>query len=211
MNSGIKSKEIQLSDRFWSWFVENNNKYLFINQIDSIEIKEQLFNEFTEQLHRYCDKLFYEIGGHPHDTEVELIITAEGVSENFRKVELLVNSAPLIKDWKIIAFKPTMGKGFKTIINGKEFDPAKIIFIPLDNEENPTGVGIHVCYPDYTDEERTTFVNGTYIALDCLLGEKSTTLDIDYLDVIRTPANITEYVFRHLEDIQEYIVEKKKK
>ncbi|MHC1776436.1 MAG: hypothetical protein AB9834_13620 [Lentimicrobium sp.] len=208
MNSGNKS-EIQLSEQFWSWFKENNNKYLFLNQIDPIEIKEKLVDEFAEQLHRFCDELFFEIGGHPNDQKVELIITAEGVFKNFEKVELLVNSAPQMEDWKIIAFKPPMGKGFKTAIDGKEFDPSKIIFIPLNNEEDPKGVGIHVCYPDYTKEERPTFVNGTYIALDCLIGEKSTTLDIDYLDVIRTPDNISEYDIRHLEDIQEYIDEKK--
>jgi hypothetical protein len=207
MKSKPEIKEKILIDRFWAWFKENGNRYLFMNQIDSQEIKDKLLDEITIELHKYCDKLFFEIGGHPDKGPVELIITAEGIKENFNKVEQLVSSAPSIKDWEIIAFKPAMGKGFITEFMGKKFDPSKIIFVPLTNKEDPNEVGLQVCYTDYNEDEREIFVNGTYIALDCLIGEKSTTLDIDYMDIIKTPKNITEYNFRHLEDIKEYIDE----
>ena len=39
--------------------------------------------------------------------------------------------------------------------------------------------------------------------------EKSTALDIDYLEVTKTPDNIGRYDFRHLENIKEFIDEKK--
>jgi len=194
---------------FWNWFEKNNKNYLFLNQIDSQETKDKLLDEFLIQLHKYCDKLYFEVGGHPEDNNVELIITAEGNVEYFDKVENLVNAAPEIKDWTVIAFKPPMGKGFRTNYGGKIFDPSKIIFIPLNNEEIPNGVGLQVCFSDYNDDERNIFITGTYIAIDCLIGEKSASLDIDYLDVVMTPEDIGKYDFRHLEDIKEYIDEKK--
>lgn len=207
----FKSKKINNKSTidFWDWFEKNNKRYLFLNQIDSQETKDKLLDEFLKELHTYCDKLYFEIGGHPEDNNVELIITAEGNVNFFDKVEKLVISAPKIKDWVVIAFKQPMGKGFKTNYGGKEFDPSKIIFIPLNNKDKPEGVGLQVCYPDYIEEERDIFINGTYIALDCLIGEKSTTLDIDYLDVKKTPNDISKYDFRHLEDIGEFIEEKK--
>ena len=204
-----KDKKINKIEEFWIWFTENNKQFLFLNQIDSREIKDKLLDDFIKELHKYCDKLYFEIGGHPEDNNVELIITAEGNVDYFDKVEELVDSAPKLKDWQIIAFKPPMGKGFKTNYHGKEFDPSKIIFIPLNHEDDPKLVGLQVCYPDYSDGERDIFINGTYIAIDTLIGEKSTALDINYLEVVRTPENIKDYDFGHLEDIKEYIEEKK--
>jgi len=204
-----KRKEDYKIAEFWNWFEKNNKSYLFLNQIDSQELKDKLLDDFQIQLHKYCDKLYFEIGGHPEDDNVELIITAEGDVDYFEKVEELVNSAPKVKDWSVIAFKPAMGKGFSTNYGGKVFDPSKIIFIPLNNKDVPTGVGLQICFPDYNDDERNVFLTGTYIAIDCLIGEKSTALDIDYLDVTKTPDDIGKYDFRHLEDIKEFINEKK--
>ncbi len=103
-----------------------------------------------------------------------------------------------------------MGPGFKTEFRGHEFDPGKTIFIPLNNKQNPRAIGLHICYPDYEIEEREIFVQGTYIMIDALIGEKSTATDINYMDVIRTPENISEYNFRHLSELQDFINEKKK-
>jgi hypothetical protein len=64
------------SDSFWSWFKQHHRKYSFINQVD-LSVKEDLLNAFSEELHKYCDKLFFEIGGEPEECR-ELIITAEG-------------------------------------------------------------------------------------------------------------------------------------
>jgi hypothetical protein len=203
-----KQNELKKIEDFWSWFNLNNKKYLFLNQIDSEEVKEKLLDDFNIELHKYCENLFFEIGGHLDQTQ-ELIITAEGNKEYFQKVDDLVASAPKIKDWDIVAFKPPMDKGFIINIEGKEFDPSKIIFIPLNNKDRPTAIGMHVCYPDYIDKERNLFATGTYLMLDTLLGEKSSTLDIDYLDIIRTPDNIGNYDFKHLSDIREYISNKK--
>jgi hypothetical protein len=203
----MKDKE-EKSDKFWSWFNENNRKYLFINQVDEDE-REILLDEFINKLHEYNENLFFEIGGHPEDINVELIITAEGVIEYFDDVEWLVEKSPNIKGWKIIAFKPPMGTGFKTKYRNFEFDPKTIIFIPLDHGENPRAIGIRICFPEFEEDLKDIFTNGSYLMLDVLLGEKSVALDINYLDVVRTPDDIGDYPFLHLSEIQEYIKEKK--
>lgn len=195
-------------NRFWNWFEKNQHQYLFLNQVDEVE-KERLLNEFLENLHIYCDGLFFSIGGHPKDEKIDIIITAEGIIEHFDKVEQLVKKAPKLKDWKVIAFKQPGDPGFKIDFGNREFDPDQTIFIPLISEEDPNAIGIHVCYPDYDEEDRSLFMSATFLMLDALIGEKATSLDIHYLDVINTPDDIGNYDFMHLSNIGEYIKEKK--
>jgi len=196
----------QKAEKFWNWFGQKQNKFLFLSEVSEIE-KENLLDEFLKELHNYHDEIYFEIGGHPDDEKVELIISAEGFLKNFPAVEMLVECAPIYKNWDVIAFKPPMGKGFKLNFGGKVFDPEKIIYIPLSAKENPKAVGVNVCYSDFEESEREVFINGTYLILDTILGEKSTTLDIDHLEVIKTPENISDYDFRHLSEIATYIAE----
>jgi hypothetical protein len=194
--------------RFWEWFEKNNQKFLFLNDTTDYA-KQKLLDEFLSQLHLFNKNLFFIIGGDPNNSKMELIITADGIVEYFQNVEDLVKMAPTLKDWKITAFKPAMGPGFRTEFRGHEFDPEKIIFIPLNNKQNPQAVGLHICYPDYSKEQREIFVQGTDIMIDALIGEKATALDIHYMDVIGTPENISDYNFKHLSELQDFINEKK--
>tara|TARA_R110002049_G_scaffold297516_1_gene486500 strand:- start:3316 stop:3969 length:654 start_codon:yes stop_codon:yes gene_type:complete len=200
--------EDEKAERFWTWFTKSQNRFLFLSEIDGEE-KENLLDEFLIELHKFNENIYFEIGGHEDDEKVELIISAEGQMEFFPAVEKLTSCAPDYKSWEIIAFKPAMGKGFSLDYRGKKFDPEKIIFIPLNSKSNPNSIGLNICYPEFEESEEEIFVNGTYLILDTILGEKSTTLDIDYLEVIKTPENIAEYNFGHLSDIAEYIADRK--
>jgi len=207
-SKGRPNSPEEKADSFWDWFRKNQNPFLFITSV-SVEEKDRMLNDFLAQLHSYDERLYFEMGGHPDDQQVELIITAEGNAEAFPAVELLVDRAPDLESWKVIAFKPPMGTGFTTEYGGHVFDPEKIIFIPMKNPNQPQAVGIKVCYPDYREEERNTFIHATYIMLDVILGEKSCADDIDFLDAVETPANISEYPFRRLSTIKSYIDEVK--
>lgn len=202
-SKGPKSPE-EKADTFWKWFVKNQNPFLFITSVSPQE-KDRMLNEFLEKLHAFDENLYFEMGGHPDDQKVELIITAEGNVEAFPSVEFLVGRAPEFESWEVIAFKPPMGTGFTTEYGGYTFDPEKIIFIPMKNPNNPQAVGIKVCYPEYNEAERATFINATYIMLDVMLGEKSCAEDIDFLDAVQTPENISDYPFRSLSSISAYI------
>ena len=193
---------------FWKWFSKNKSNYLFLDTVSQDE-KGRLLDLFIKELHKYSEHLYFEIGGHPDDEKIDLIITAEGVREHFRTAEFLVDKAPSFSDWQIIALKPPMGSGFKVKLGPHEFEPNKTIFIPLSSEEEPDGIGIQVCYPNYTEEEQNIFTNGTFFMLDVILGEKSVALVINYIDVVKTPEEIVKHPFMHLSEIKEYIDTKK--
>ncbi len=193
---------------FWKWFTKNKSSYMFLDQVSQDE-KGKLLDVFIKELYKYSKNVYFEIGGDPKDEKIDLIITAEGVRAYFETVEFLVDKAPKFKDWKVIAFKPPLGIGFKVKLGTYEFEPNKTIFIPLSSEEEPNGIGIKVCFPDYTQEEQNIFTNGTFFMLDIILGEKSVALDIDYIDVVKTPEDILNHPFMYLSEIKKFIDKKK--
>lgn len=199
---------INKEKRFWKWFTKNNSKFLFINEVEP-DIKEQLLDEFLQELHRVNSGLYFQIGGHPDNKKVELIISAEGVREFFPAVELLIAEAPELDNWEFIAFKPAQGTGFVTEFAGRKFDPDKIDFIPLENHNDPSLVGVRVIFPDFSEQERDVFIGGTYQVIDTIIGERATTLEIDYLDITVTPNDISEQPTLKLAQLAEYISKKK--
>lgn len=194
---------------FWNWFDANNHKFLFINEVDDEE-REKFLDEILERLHDYCPELYFEIGGHPDIVKVDFIITAEGYVEYFGFVEKLAAAAPDFDNWNIIAFKPPMGNGFLTVYENEEYDPNKTVFLPLDNDSDPTAVGLKICFSDYEKSSHEKFLTIAYIMLDTLIGEKAASLDVDYLDVIKTPENLEDYTYDYLPEVASFISSKKR-
>lgn len=193
---------------FWDWFKKNNAKYFFLNQIDDEEEREKLLNEFMEQLHKYSEKLFFEIGGHPDETQ-DLIITAEGNMDYFAKVEELVNKAPQIKNWNIIAFKPPVDSNFVTEYNGVKIDPLKAWFMPLENKNAPKQLGLKIYTLDYSPSRNNDYLTAAYIALDSLLGEKSSALNVQHVEVAELLNDFQKEKLISLSQLPQYLKWKK--
>lgn len=165
---------------FWDWFKANEAKFFFLNQISDTDEKDRILEEFLHHLHKYCDQLFFEIGGHPNDKQ-DLIITAEGNSALFDKVETLVNQAPLLEYWNLIALKPAIGNS--TIeYNEIKLDPHTIYFIPLSSNASKK-IGIRLYIEDYDPANLKDFLTAAYLLLDNILGERSNALHIGHLEI----------------------------
>ncbi|MGB0431118.1 MAG: hypothetical protein ACPGLV_11640 [Bacteroidia bacterium] len=193
-------------ESFWNWFIENQSQYLFIKQVNEGE-RNRLLNTFLDKLHSYNENLYFEIGGNSIEHKVDLVISADGIIEHFDSVEKLVNKAPNLTDWNIIAFKPPKPEDTTLEVDGISFDAQKIIFIPLTSDDAPGSVAIRVCFAEFNEDQIELYTSATFLLLDALIGEKETALKIDYLDVVKTPENINDYPFLHLSNISDYIKE----
>ncbi|MDQ6904050.1 MAG: hypothetical protein M3139_13695 [Bacteroidota bacterium] len=189
--------------QFWKWFQDNNKAYLLLNDVEG-DVKEGLLNDFEEQLHNYCDQIYFEIGGEP-DEDQELIITAEGDQIYFGKVEELINAAPQISGWKFIAFKPSIPGHFKSMWDDLELNTEEMWFLPLVNEKN-NDLGIRIRLKNHDlikdNEILTTLL---YKMLDTILGEKAFSLNIKYVDTDLQPDDPEAERMYPILELQEYI------
>ena len=191
------------TSQFWNWFKDNNKSYTFLNSVDE-EVKEQLLDKFLKQLHSYCDKLYFEIGGFP-DEDQELIITAEGDKNYFDKVEHLINNAPQIDGWTFIAFKPPTPDHFKSKWADLELNTEGMWFLPLSNENNQD-LSIRVFFNNQDlIKENATLTPLLYKMLDTIVGEKSFALDINYVDSDLLPDDPEEEGLYPILELPEYI------
>lgn len=192
-------------ENFWNWFSKNSSKFLDINLEKNKDIKEELLDILLFKLHEYSDGLYFEIGGTPGVYPQELIITAQGDEEFFAAVEKLVTSAPVINGWEIIAFKPEMGCDFITEYKEIVLDPKKIWFLPLDNKKDFHFLGLRVYMPDFEFSKKQLYLEGVYILLDVILGEKSSVLDVNYVDIDLLSVNPEEHCLIELCSLPDYI------
>jgi hypothetical protein len=190
--------------QFWQWFKENNKAYLFINQVEP-EIKENLLNAFMERLHEYCDKLYFEIGGHP-DEKQELIITADGNTDYFKQVEDLIMQAPQIEQWSFIAFIPPRDVYFQMNYEGVILKPEEMWFQPLIHQDDPSAIGLNICTRNYELVKNNEFFEpAVYKILDTILGEKVSALDVDYVSFGQLPDDPEDEGMLELSLLPDYI------
>ena len=192
------------STDFWEWFKKNNSQYFFLNQIDDESERERVMDLLLEKLHQFSDQLYFLIGGHPDDTQ-DLIITAEGNVDYFSKVEELVNAAPALDNWNIIAFKPQAEEPFTINYNKAKIDTSKAQFIPLENKKQPELLGLRLIVDEYSIDNKQDFLNAAYEVLDTLLGEKLNALYIKHVEVTGTQLNNLQSASIPLSDLPRYI------
>lgn len=191
------------TSQFWNWFKDNNKAYVFLNSVDG-ETKEKLLNDFLEQLHKYCDNIYFEIGGYP-DEDQELIITAEGDKNYFDQVEELVNAAPKIDGWTFIAFKPPMPDNFESKWDDLELNTENMWFLPLLNGKS-RDLGIRVCFSNQDlIKDNETLAPLLHKMLDTIVGEKSFAIDIQYVNTDLLPDDPEEEGLYPILDLPKYI------
>lgn len=198
MNPGI---------RFWEWFEQNQAQFLFVHQVDELE-QQRMLNEFTQKLKEFNPELYFVIGT-VTESDQELTITAEGNKDQFLSVLELVNCAPDINGWNIIAYKQPKGVDFTIEFKEHVIDPRNLYFRPLATKADPSALGIRVALPNYTQSNREQLMDVTYLILDTLLGEISFAEDISYIDIIGMSEDMNESPFIPLERLAEFIEWKK--
>jgi hypothetical protein len=192
--------------QFWKWFKENNSAYIFINQIEDVNEKERLLDNLMNQLHKYSDKLYFQIGGHPQEDQ-ELIITAEGNSDYFHTVEELIAHAPPLDNWRFIAFlQPNSDNDFHINYEGVVLASNEMWFLPLDHEDSPSLIGLRICIKNYDSLKNNQWLQPTvYKIVDTLVGEKAFALDIDYIEIDELPEEPKEDGMIELTGLSSYI------
>jgi hypothetical protein len=174
---------------FWNHFKENNFVFLLLNEIPKDELKIH-FDKLIYLLHQYNKDLDLIIKN--KNKGAELIITANGNPYLFKEVELLVHLAPVVERWKITAFLQPESNLIKYENStdkpleyyGIHLKISEMYFIPLENQEKETDLGIKVFiknYIIYKDNPRLR--EAVYVHIEHLIGEKSFANDIAFIEI----------------------------
>jgi hypothetical protein len=180
---------------FWNHFQQNNFVFLLLNEIPKDELKIH-FDRVIERLYQYNKDLDLIIKNKKKGAE--LIITANGNPYLFKEVELLVYHAPVIERWKITALlqpdlniekyengtdKPLDYYGITLRIN-------EMYFIPLENPNKPTDLGIRVLLKNYiVHKDNPRLREAVYFLIENLIGEKSFANNIAFIEIRQLEGN----------------------
>lgn len=174
---------------FWNHFQQNHFVFLLLNEIPKDELKTH-FDKLIEILHQYNKDLNLIIKNKKNSAE--LIITANGNPYLFKEVELLVHHAPVIERWKITAFlqpdlnieKYENGTDKPLEYFGISLKISDMYFIPLENPDKPTDLGIKVLLKNYiVHKDNPRLREAVYVLIEHLIGEKAFANDIAFIDM----------------------------
>lgn len=184
-----KKNNMKIINTFWNHFQQNNFVFLLLNEIPKEELKTH-FDKLIEILHQYNQDLDIIIKNKTKGGE--LIITANGNPYLFKEVELLVHHAPVVERWKITAFlqpetnltKYENGTDKPLEYYGITLRISEMYFIPLENPNKPTDLGIKVLLKNYiVHKDNPRLREAVYVHIEHLIGEKSFANDIAFIEI----------------------------
>lgn len=205
-NNNFKSKSPE--SKFWTWFENENKRFLNIQKLDSKSLEKHL-DEILSELHKYDAHLGVQVGGKFNET-TELIITAGGNEEYFDKVNSLVFVAPKIDNWRIIALIPPVD------FDNMDFDSYSISINDLSYSETLLGemeldeVAVTIKVRDYDKKKGfESFESAIHKILTLKIGEELygyiAYVDIEEWDSECKPnlSNLSDFVKEKIKKQQE--------
>jgi len=84
-------------------------------------------------------------------------------------------------------------------------------FLPLSNPETPRALGLRIAVPGISERNIDSVTNAVLVILDTALGERSSSEDIDHVEVAPIPDNPDSEGYLTLPDLTEYITWHKRK
>ena len=174
---------------FWNYFQQNNFVFLLLNEIPKDQLKTH-FDKLIEILHQYNKDLDIIIKNKTNGAEI--IITANRNPYLFKEVELLVHHARVVERWKITAFlqpetnltKYENGTDKPLEYYGVTLRISEMYFIPLENPNKPTDLGIKVLLKNYiVHKDNPRLREAVYVHIEHLIGEKAFANDIAFIEI----------------------------
>jgi len=150
---------------FWSWFEKNSEDYF---QLDEKNY-DLLFNKLGLQLSKYHKDLTFEFSIEMNQGKREFIISAEGMVSAFPAVIKLVEEAPSLEKFNVVAFRQRQDSEqeiyFEDIVLNTED-----IFFTYREDKQMDCLDIVIYIKGYS-EENDQFIAAAFIMLDSLIGE----------------------------------------
>lgn len=150
---------------FWEWFADNKETYF---ELDDSAGRSKIFSQLEKKLHRVNRHLAFELSELLVDGKREFIISADGMVEAFDDVIDLVDGAPDLPLFTIIAFRQQQEEEV-SIAYGEIELAWEDIFCTFEKASDEVNLILYI--KGFTEENEDEFVSASFILLDTIIGE----------------------------------------
>jgi hypothetical protein len=184
--------EAQSTSAFWQTVKPR------LQAVRNLSGEQNALVEFVStELHRLDPRLTCELGT-GRDGVHELIISADGLSRLIPAVRALVASAPPIKNWRYIAFRPRVGTSFGLTYDSYDLKPEQMWFRP---EADSGRVGLWLYLPGVDGPAHDQARGAALIMLDMAIGELATMTKVGFIEFRELPPKPQEAGLRPIGDL----------
>lgn len=158
---------------FWKWFAENEGQ-LFSWESD----RETTFDRLAVAMRKVHPDLTFEFGP-VVDGKREFVISAGGIKDAFPSVEALYNSAPEMKRWQWVKFRPRRNPLNNIEFGGRAIRVEDVHYLLASDDPK---VGIVLFFDGYDETEKNVFGQIGYLMLDEALGEYAVEMQVGFIE-----------------------------
>jgi len=160
--------------KFWEWF-ENNEERLFHFERE----REAIFDKLSHEMKNVNPDLTFEFGPVKENGKREFVITAGGIKNAFPSVESLFSTAPNLKRWEFVKYRPRRSPLNDISYGGKSIAVKDVHYKMYKDGEK---VGIVLFLDGYNEEEHETFGSIGFLFLDEALGEYDIETKVGFIE-----------------------------
>lgn len=157
---------------FWNWFVKNS-KHIYHFEKN----QNAIFKSIKCELNKIDSNLVFEFSPILPNGKRKFVISADGIINSFPAVEKIVNKAPTLNDWEIVAFRQP-NKGINEISVGKTKANFDNIFFKY--QKNVNNIDVLLYLPNFMESAEWSMLS--FLILDIVLGEYDTEMYINRID-----------------------------
>ncbi len=158
--------------KFWDWFTDHQDLYFnFENNQD------KLFVQLKTQLAKIDKNLSFEFSPVFENDKREFVISADGNKNSFPAVQKLVDNAPTLANWIIVAFRQPRSDFNQIQLNDISLN-MEDVFFRFARDKGKLGIELNV--RGYKDTPEWTAA--VFVMLDSLLGEYDTEMCLSWID-----------------------------
>jgi hypothetical protein len=164
-------------ERFWAWFQRNSARLL-----DFEADRDAAFADLASALWRVDRGLAFEFG--PAARPRDFVVSAEGIVELFPVVTRLVEAAPSMPDWHVIAFRQPGKPSLAVEFDGQSLG-ADDLWFRASRSGSRTNLEAHI--RGLTEANARLLMGAAFILLDNALGEYVVATRVGAIDWLPLP------------------------
>lgn len=178
--------------QFWKYFAQNAQKLFCLDKQ-----QDEVLTNLLKEIKKVHPDLTFEIGSKVGDTK-EFIISADGIKDTFSVVLFLIEIAPKLRGWQIIAFKPRKAPDTAIAIAGITISIEDVLFEYFLEEKDKIGILMYI--KDFKKSD-IHYQVAIFPLLDALLGEFDVETKIGSINIQPLLPNMRRKKLRPLREL----------